>query len=188
MAYLTLAEAKAFIGNTTDTHDDLLEDVIIPDAQGTIEGDSGTGRVFEAGSDTARTFDYELDVVEGVLQLGRDLCQITSINNGGTLLTTADYYSTPRGVTPFDEIRLRNGASWSTTADGIVITGRWAYSITPPNNIKRAMRRLVKYMYNQRDTNNDVDRPMVTDMGITFMPGRIPADIMALLYPYRRRT
>ena len=188
--YTTLAEAKLYLGiPTATTADDVLITSLITSAQAAI--DTHCRRTFEAAADAERTFDAIKDV-SGTMLYVDDLCAITSITNGDSVVVAADEYVTePRRTTPYYAIRLlaSSGVTWTYDTDpedAITIDGRWAYSITAPADIKQACLRLTAWLYRQKDTNADADRPLLTGDGVAIMPSAIPSDVMTILRPYRR--
>jgi hypothetical protein len=70
--------------------------------------------------------------------------------------------------------------------DAISIEGRWGYSVTPPADVVQATVRLVAWMYRQRDTGVDADRPAVNEQGVMVFPASMPRDVAEMLRPYRR--
>jgi len=189
MAYCTTAQVKTYLNITVSTDDTLLTDLIAR-AQQTI--DTCCLRTFEAAADSARAFDAVRDVRGRTLYLDADLCAITSITNGdGTALAVTDYVTEPRNRTPYHAITLRSDSDeeWvydSQHESAITVTGRWAYSVSAPNDIVWACIRLVAWLYQQRDTGADVDRVMLSNDGLLLLPQQMPRDVLALLTPYRR--
>jgi len=191
--YIQIAELKEYLDIATDTEDHLLEDCI-HDAQRQIE--SYTGRLFEAAADSARRFAVGKDTKGDTLYLDEDLCAITSIvtnadnGSGGTTLTTADYFAYPLNRTPYFKIVLASSSSlsWDYTNNpegGITVTGKWAYSLTPPYDIKRACRRLAGYNYKNRDS-QVFDVTALPEQGAIIIPKGIPADVVRILEAYRK--
>lgn len=199
MAYLDLAAAKLYIGNTQTTDDTLLAALLLA-AQAFIEGPQGAQRTYEASADTTRSFDALADVDGRLLYLDADLCQITSVTNGdGATIASSQYVCETAGgernKTPWRRLRLRSTAtvSWvgSTTTgpeNAIVIVGKWAYSTTAPERIKQLMREIVAYEYRRRSASGDADRPMLTGDGVLILPSALPKGIMAQLYAERTET
>lgn len=195
MSYVFLAELKAYLG-ITGIGDDALLEAAIAAAQATI--DRYTDRTFEASEDVTRHYCVGRDTHGRTLFLDRDLCQITSIvtdadaSGGGTELTTADYITRPRNDPPYYEIVLRAGsdASWTYSddpEDGITVTGRWGWSVTPPADIVQACKRLAAYLYKQKDAQVfDVTAQVAT--GAVTIRHEMPGDVRALLEPYVRRV
>lgn len=188
--YASLDKVKLYLGiNTTD--DDALLTSLIARAQKIIE--SRTGRVFESSTQEVRYFDGILDVSDNgrILYLDKDLCAIDWIKNGdGTTLKSADYVTIPQSP-PFYEIALlvSSGVVFMYQTDperAISIRGNWAYSLTPPADIVHATIRLTAWLYRQKDTSADIDRPLITGDGVTIMPGHLPRDIIDILMYYRR--
>jgi hypothetical protein len=199
VSYLILPDAKAYIGNTQPTDDDLIEKFIAA-AQAFIEGPQGAQRVYEASIDSTRQFDAECDVDGRLLYLDADLCQITSITNGDGQLVSASQYvcetaGGERNKTPWRRIRLRSTAtvSWLASAttgpeNAISIAGRWAYSLTPPTRIVQLTREIVAYLYRRRSASGDADRPLLTGDGVMLLPSALPKGIMAQLIAERMET
>lgn len=198
MAYCELADLKTYLNDITDSRDDALLTDMIAAAQKII--DTYTRRTFEASADTTRRFDAVRDVgsmdngVDRVLWLDHDLCQITSITNGdATTVTTGQYVTEPRNYTPWYAIALRTSANIAWTYDdepenAIAIVGRWAYSITAPDDIQWACKRLAAYLYRQKDTSSEAERPIMSASGASILPSKLPADVRDVLDRYVRRT
>ena len=189
MAYCSLAQLKAYVGATDNDDDALLTDCITR-AEAVI--DRATKRTFEASADSTRTFDAQQDVAGRTLYLDADLCAITSITNGdGAAITALQVVSEPRNHAPYYALTLKasTGLAWTYETDpedAISVTGRWAYSTTPPADIEQACVRLAAWLYRQKDSSSDLDRPMVSMDGATLLPAQIPADVQRMLQPYVR--
>jgi hypothetical protein len=193
MAYTTVDVLREYLGLTASDDDGLLE-VLIQRAQTAI--DTATGRTFEAGADATRRFSVGDDTEGSLLILDADLCQITSIitdadGSSPVTLATTDYITHPRNRTPYYAIRLRSDSDedWDYTNAaemGITITGRWAYSLTAPADVQQACIRLASWYYRQKDSSNDLDRPILTGDGVTVMPSSVPHDVQAMIKHYRR--
>jgi len=186
--YCTLAEVKNHLDISSDTDDYLLW-VAVCQAQAFI--DAQTGRTFEAASDTAKTFDAVRDV-DGRLLYVDDLASITSVTNGdGTTVTSGQYTTEPRRVTPYYAIRLlsSSGVSWTYTTDpegAISITGKWAYSVSVPADIVQACKRLAAWLYRQRENRTgDEDRAIIAGSA-TILPSQVPSDVMQILRSKKR--
>jgi hypothetical protein len=197
MAYCATSDILGYQGfpSTTVATDIVAVAAIIPRAQAVI--DAYTGRTFEETSSdgTARKFDISDVLADGVtLLLDKDLCSITSVTAGSDTVASTNYTTQPRNETPYWAIRLKDNStnSWDLeTSDGdwenaIVVTGKWAYSSSAPADIQHACIRLVAWMYKQRETEADLDRPLLTGDGITILPSRLPADVVEILNRYRR--
>lgn len=184
--YTDLNALKSYLGISTSSDDALLTDCI-ENAQQMIE--TRTQRVFEASTDTTKKFDAISDVDDASLLLNADLCQITSVVNGdGSVIPSSNYLTDPPRHTPFWAIRLKRSSSpWVYTTDpedAIQVTGRWAYSVTAPADIVQATLRLAAFLYRQKDTAVDGDRPILTGDGNVLMPSRLPNDVAEILRPY----
>lgn len=186
MAYITLPDLKDYLGISTATDDSILTS-LIGRAQGIIE--AYTGRKFEAES---ATHYFTNQSIEGryLYLWGYDLLTITALTNGnGIEITSANYRLVPRNDIPKWAIRLGQDANWEMD-DGdseISVAGTWGYSTTAPNDIVHACTRLAAFLYRQKDTSADIDRPMITGDGVTIMPSALPQDIKSLLNKYQRR-
>lgn len=207
MAYATLAQLKAELGITTTTDDTLLTGYLTT-AQDIIESPPplGTGRVFEASSDSTRTVDVPLpstyyrptlagrNLPSPLLMLdvsdAGDLASITSVTNGdGASVSASDYVTLPRQGGPITALQLKAGGdtvwTYTTSPEGAVsITGKWAYSVSPPDAIVRACLRLAVWMYRSKD-NAGADQPIQTERGI-ILPTALPLDVRLILESYRR--
>ena len=189
MAYCSLAQMKTYVGATDNDDDALLTDCITR-AEAVI--DRATKRRFEATADSTRTFDAVYDVAGRTLYLDADLCAITAITNGdGAAITALQVVSEPRNHAPYYALTLKasTGLAWTYETDpedAISVTGRWAYSTTPPADIEQACVRLAAWLYRQKDSSSDLDRPMVSMDGATLLPAQIPADVQRMLQPYVR--
>lgn len=186
MAYVTLANVKAYVGISATTDDNLLTSTISRAAQVI---DVYTGRHFEAETLT-RYFHIEDTDGQYLWLSGYDLLTVTTLTNGNAVaLTSADYRLEPRNETPKWAIRLDSDKSWEfTDADSeISVAGTWGWSTTAPADIQHACIRLTAFFYRQKDNSADIDRPIVTGDGVTIMPSALPEDVTKLLAPYRRR-
>jgi len=194
MSYINVADLKLYRGIDESADDGLLA-TLIAAAQKAIE--NYTRRVFEAAADGTRTFDVATMVTGRTLYLDKDLCAITTITNnadGGVgnteVLTTSHYTTLPRNDTPYYAIRLLDstGKYWrytSNSENGVTILGKWAYSTTPPDDIKQACRRLAGYLYQLKDS-QVYDMTADIGTGQLIIPKGIPADVKMILDPYRR--
>ena len=186
MAYAELSDLRSYLGVESNDDDALLQG-FIASAQALI--DRHTGRTFEASADEARTFD-NWDFAGDLLLFGADLCAVTSVvEDGSALARNTDYYTRPRIDTdaPFYGLRKADNDAWQTDAE-VVVTGRWAYSITAPDDIRHATVRLAAYLYRQKDNAaGDLDRTVIVG-GTTILPAVFPGDIDRMLRPYRRVT
>ena len=192
MAYCTLDDIKTYLGVTTDD-DNVLLFSCISRAQQTI--DTHCRRVFEATADSTKYLDAVEDVDGDTLYLtsAGELCAITLITNGdSTVLAETDYVTQPRNATPYYAIRLlaSSGHTWTYNDDhenAITIVGKWAYSVSAPADVEQACLRLATVYYRQKDTTADIERPLLAGDGTIVMPQTMPADVKALLSPYRKQ-
>lgn len=196
MAYCAASDVLLY-GNfaTTDASPAILA-ALIPRAQAII--DEYTGRTFEytnsTDGGTTRYFSPDEDVAGLTLLLDEDLASITSIKSGTITVAATQYVTEPRTDKPIYAIKLRDNSSdtWDNLSsdghyeDSIQVKGEWVYSTTAPADIKHACIRLTYYLYKQRETDADLDRPLLTADGVTIMPTRLPADVTSILNRYRR--
>lgn len=163
--------------------------------------DKFCGRSFEANTITGtsdapitRYFDAIHDVDGVTLLFDKDLCVISSIKNGdsdATTITTDKYVTEPRNETPYYGIRLLTSSNTYWTYDddnenAIAVAGTWAYSTTAPADIQHAVLRTVDWMEKVRTSTPDLDRPVLAGEGNILLPTRLPADVQAILAPYRK--
>lgn len=190
MAYCTPGEVMDYLGIESSS-DNLLITDLIDAAQDAI--DNHTRRTFEAPADTVRYADALGDHIRNLylfLDGIGELCAITSIVNGdGLAVATGQYITEPRNTTPYTAIKLRGDAGkfWTYGTyweDAITITGRWAYSITPPAAITQACVGLAAFYYRQKDQPfSDVT---AVEGGIVMRPMGIPAYIKTMLQGYTK--
>jgi hypothetical protein len=195
MAYITVADAKDYIGGLSDPSDDALLSGIIDQAEQFIE--TYTGRDFKVAADTTRTLDAVNDVTGRTLYLDADLCSITTVTTnadaagGGTALTeNTDFITLPRNMTPYYALKMLTSSTntWTFTDDpelGITIAGRWGYSTTPPADILQACKDLVKTIYRSRDSNTEAGNVILAS-GMVITPAQVPALTLSTLKAYRR--
>jgi hypothetical protein len=170
-------------GETAD--DELLSDLLTAVQQFI---DTQTGFTFEASGDTTRHFDARHDVTGRTLYLNAPLAALTSIVNGdGETLDPADYVTEPRDLLspnhadyrPIWAVRLKSSSdkAWTYEDDpenAISVTGRWAYSQSVPQDIKRACIIGAAALYRQ-SLSGDNDRPIIAGGGTVIEPSRLPA-------------
>lgn len=189
MAYITLDELKEYADFETTTDDNLLVDTIHR-AQAIIE--RYTGRKFEVDTATSRYFDAVADVEGRNLHLDKDLCQVSTVINGdGDEIVSTFYVTVPRNEGPFRVIQLlaSSGKAWNYVTDpenAIEVEGYWAYSRTAPEAIQQVCLRLASWLYKQRESDNDLDRPLVADGGVVVMPAKLPHDVLTVLNMYKK--
>jgi len=192
MAYTTAADVKTYLA-ISGAGDDALITALIARAQAAI--DRYTERTFEASADSTRKYSPLRDVMLDTLYLDGDLCQITSVKtdaddpSGATTIPATAYITEPRYRTPYYAIRLVDtDYTWEyydIPENGIEITGRWAWSTSAPADVVQACTRLAAYYYRQRDA-QVFDVTAQPELGQITIPQGLPADIRALLAPYKR--
>lgn len=191
--YASLVEFKAYAGVTDSSVDALLFDFL---NRATRIIDSHCRRRFVAAADSTRRFHALRDVRGLKLRLDQDLASVTSIVNGnGQTVTAAQYVLLPTNAAgdgkPYYAIQLKAtaGIAWEWNDDpeeAIAVTGRWAYCVTPPDDIVQACVRLAHYLDKQKNSAGDLDRPVFLGGSTTLLPSRLPRDIEDMLSPYVR--
>lgn len=190
MSYISVEEAKEYIGGISGGGDDALLKVLIDSAQAYIEME--TGRVFEHGTAANKSFDAVRDVDGATLYFDdMDLCSITTVTNGdGVVVASDEYVTEPRRRTPYYAITLlpSSDKSWTYDEDpqnAIVISGKWAYSVTAPAAIKQACLDIVKTLYRSRDANAGAGQTIISG-GLVITPADVPSVTRRILQGYRR--
>ena len=195
MSYTTPTLVKAYVG-ATGTSDDALIDDLITAADGYI--DSFTQRTFDGTGTSARSFAVGEDTEGPTLTFDEDAAYISSIVNkadsdsGTEAVTSADYVTIPRNKTPYRGVKLLASSNkvWGFEDDpetGITVTASWRYGTSAPAAIAEAARRLVVFLYRQKDSSADIDRPLLTGDGVTILPSMVPADVKQVLEVYRKK-
>lgn len=198
MALVTTAIVKTYLGVSSSGDDDLLDD-LVENAQKIIE--TFTGRVFDVSSATVKKFDAVANVDGRNLYFSEGLelaAEPTSVTNGdGTaLVADTDYIVKPPNSYPsYGLTMLQSSSNWwqgksnGDMANAISINAKWGYSVSGsvPNDIVQAATRLSAFLYRQRDTNSDSDRPLIVD-GVTILPSSLPHDVERILMPYVMRA
>ena len=191
MAYVTLAELKAWLDITSTTNDSVL--LSCSDAAQQYI-DTMTGRTFEAApAATVRTFDAQRDVSSDglTLYLNVDCAAITGCTNGdSTALAPTDFVTNPRYSPPYYSVVIKRsvGKAWTYTTDAegaISITGQWCYSTSAPADIQHATKILASQLYQQRANASDADRMISVD-GVVIVPSSIPKVAADIIGKYRR--
>ena len=184
MSYPTIEQVKHYLGIDTSAEDALLTELLMRSVS-IIE--SSTGRTFTAKRDT-RFFGVDRIYGRDLMFWDNDLLEVEELLNGDGEAIEAKYFVLlPRNESPKWGVRLKSGAHWDVPIDGeIAVTGLWGYSETPPDDIVHATVRLTAFLYRQKDTSADVDRPIVTGDGVTIMPTGLPSDVKALVSKYRK--
>ena len=193
MAYITSTDVKVFGGLAdSDSFEDVLLAVLIPIAQQLV--DTFTERTFEytntSDASVSKTFDALRDVSGRTLYLDQDLHSIRSISVDGVAISSDSYVTEPRTDAPFFGITILGSSSdsWDYGTDAenaIVIDGHWAYSQTPPEDIKVATILTVEYLMKLRNSDLALTAPIVAD-GITIMPSQLPSLVRMILAKYRK--
>lgn len=183
MEYTTVAAAMAFGQFESSDAEDMINALILS-ASRIIN--QHCRRVFAVDDETIRTFRrsrrYDDSFNGPQLLLDEDLAEDASLIQDPDDLTWAPtVFYREENRPPFWAIELEQDA-WPQV---VKITGYWGYSRTPPPDIEFACLRLVKWLYDLRDT-TEGQVAVVTPEGRVLLPRGIPSDISTILDPYRR--
>jgi hypothetical protein len=196
MAYVTAAQLRAYL-RISSTDDDALLGSAAAQAQRYIE--AKTSRVFEASADTTRKFTPVMSWNNGDLTDSRtlsfddDLCALTSITNGdGSSISLSDVELLPLNRRPAYAVTLiSDTVAWtysgSSPVGKVLITGKWAYSLTAPQDIYEATLQLAEHLYKSPDASAYTQAVMSTD-GVPLIPPGIPARVNKVIATYARRV
>jgi len=186
--YATPAQLKTYLGVTSTADDTLLTDLL---TRATSMIEQMTRKTFAAPTATSRTFGRELMLWDGLLK--RDYLLLPSGVYVALLVSATDGDNAAIPPTEIDThppdapytVLARRDKRWCSASQQATITARWGYSITPPADIVHATIRLAAWMYRQRGTANDPDRPTVADGGLVLLPSALPDDVRLILERYR---
>lgn len=192
MAFLIADDIKQYATITSTSDDDLIDTLIVAAEQFIRDY---TRRIIVPVTQTRR-YRWSVDRIQGqLLKLDEDLLEATGIVNGnGVTVGLSDVFYEPMNYgPPYSLLRMKYSASvWNFTVDGTInVTGKWGYTddpafVAPHTAFRQAGIRLVTWLYRQRSTSADADRPFVTGDGITIMPSALPKDVLQLIEPHRR--
>ena len=198
MAYCTVTEVKQY-ANINEAVDDAIIAELIDRV--TLAMDAAARRTLVTATDTDRYFTVGRDT-EGYTLYFDDVCaSVTTVLNGdasATEVTSAQYALLERNYPPYYGIRILSSAGkvWeynNDPEDAIKVTGKWAYysAAALPTNVPDDIRQIcIKWTaarYRGRSHTGEGDRPLLTDMGVTIMPGGMPREVAEDMRPYIRR-
>lgn len=183
MEYTTVGAVKSYGEFTDSDSDDLLNGLILS-ASRII--DQYCMRVFAVADETKRTFRrsrrYD-DPFNGPLMiLDEDLAEDASlIADPDDAAWSPVVFYLQENKPPFWAIELDED-TWPLVVE---VTGYWGYSKTHPPDIEIACLRLVKWLYDLKDTTKG-SIPVVTPEGKVLLPEGLPSDVRAILNTYVR--
>lgn len=177
MTYTDINKVKLYLSINSEEDDTLLNN-LIDYAQSYIN--TYTSRQFEGISET-RLYD-ESFIYDDFLNIRDDICVVTNILNGAG--TSVEYSLSP-STPPYYAIKLKPGYTWSVTKNPIEVTGVFAYSSTPPEDIIYCATRLVGYFYHLKDS-QVFDVSAMPELGVIQLPKGIPQDVRLLLDKYQK--
>ena len=176
--YITLSELKDW-GEFDNSNDDDVLGMVISGACKAI--DNYCGRTFTYDVATQRSFSRRGVVRDPIV--GRTLFFDKDLASEALVISddpTVEYL--PLNGPPYYGMILTDG-SW--TYPTVTISGYWAYSETPPDDIKVACLKLADWMFEQKNTNEGVG-VMITPEGQVLLPSGLPDFIVTILNPYRK--
>jgi len=192
MSYITLQDLRGELDIDITSDDPLLQEAI-ESAQKYI--DTQTNRHFEAVTDTKYYDRSALDRWDSrLLNIhGQDLLTVTTLTNGdssGTAISSSNYWLVPRNEgPPYHGILLKTDISdyWQWDTDyWVSVAGTWGYSVTAPDDIRRAAKVLAAFYYRQKDA-QQFDTTAIVESGAMVIPQGVPATVVDILKPYKRR-
>jgi hypothetical protein len=194
MTYAAIDDFKNYLGIEVvlSTLQQNVLDMALTNACAII--DSHTHRTYSAAADSTRYHDAATYVEGRRLWLDGDLCQLTSVTNGdGQAVPLPSIAFDPANEKPYFGLTIKRSSNLSWTYDDdpeaaiavIAVTGRWAYSLTPPATIVQATLRLAAWLYHQRDNALDLDRTVIVG-GTVLAPAAMPADVLTILRPFQK--
>lgn len=175
MQYTSVGAVRAF-GKFTEDDEDVLLDALITSATEAIN--NHCHRVFRIDDETTRVFTKRTrreDAFDGVmLYFDEDLAEEASVITG-----TPTVLYLPENIPPYFAMEIIDD-SWEAV---VSVTGYWGYSRVQPPDIEFACLRLVKWMYDLKDT-TEGSTVVVTPEGQVLLPQGLPSDIKTFLEPY----
>ncbi|MXY96381.1 MAG: hypothetical protein F4Z29_01205 [Gemmatimonadetes bacterium] len=148
--YASLDDYKRY-RSTTDLEgvDDTLSTMFLEAA--TARVDELTRRRFMATADTSRSFSVMLSRQhKWVARFDDDLAQIEAVSIDGRTLTAGNYSPVPMNDWPKYGLTIHRNVQVDEMSV-VEISGRWAWSTTPPADVKLATMRLAAYYEVRKD-------------------------------------
>lgn len=186
MAYTTLALVKASLGiPVAVTSEDTAITAAIAAAQALV--DNYTGRTFEVAATSVRTYLPRTASILDVDDIATTTGLVVKVDNDQdgtfeTTLTVTTDYVVVGNDTPFRQLtNVNNG--WPLSLYGrptVEITAKFAYSETPPDNIKQAALLLACRLYQRKASPLGFQAGAVSEFGPVRI-SRTDPDVAALL-------
>jgi hypothetical protein len=141
---------------------------------------------FAASATTTRYFREE-DIDGQTLVLDAPLLSASTVTNGDTVVVSStNYWLTPRNAAYRWGIQLKSGYSWAIDTDGeISVAGVWGFSTTVPDPIREATAMLAGWMFKRFQAALQ-DNAASPELGQIVYGEAIPKQVMALIQPYKR--
>jgi hypothetical protein len=194
MAYATLAQLKTYAG-ISDADDDAILTSKLDRATAIV--DMRCNRALVAETATAKYFTPGEDTDGAKLYFHDFAAAITEVLNGdsGTTEVTSSEYATI-GYDydgPYYGIRILDSAnkSWEYDTDreyALKVTANWGWFSSIPDDVRHFTIRLAAFLYRQKATSLDIERPLLTDAGVTLLPPRLANDLTLLTEAYGRKS
>jgi hypothetical protein len=164
-AYVTVSDYETYVGQTLETNErSLVTNSYIPEATELIENE--VGYPFNADADDKRLLDADINT-DGFNKLFFETflaAEPTSVKLDGTLIASANYVMLGEPDGPYYGLELlaSSGLSWKNYGDdpedAVEVDGKWGYSQTPPELIKKVIYSYIQQsLKNRSGTAVDVD-------------------------------
>jgi len=189
--YATVDQIRARLDITGTTYDAVLADLATAASRWVDRYCRLPADAFAVATDSTRYYSQDDIDRDGILHLRAPLAQVTQIVNGdGTTLTSSQYRLLPRNrIGPAWAVETIGGTTWSFSDldSEIQVTGRWGYSVTPPNPVVEATAMLAAWMF-KRYQGALQDRFPSPDLGEMIYSEAMPKQVRALLETYQWLT
>lgn len=180
MSYTTLQAVKAWAGFHTDDDDDVLE-ALITTCEDVIDRYCDT--TFEVSEETTHDYHRYRDYNDNRFD-GRKLYFHEWAAEAPSAITDSPtVLNLPEDGPPYYGLYLVDG-TWAYPT--VTVTTYWGYSKEVPPSVEQACLRLVKWLYDMKDSYG-VDA-IITPDGHVILPEGLPFDVTLLLSPFRKRV
>ena len=182
MSYTTLEAVKAYGGFDVSEDDDNLDNIInglIVTAEDIVN--RYTDKDFEVDTETDQTYYRSSNFPDNRFD-GRTLYFYDWMADAASAVTDSPtLIYLPVTGPPYYGAYLSDG-SWAYPS--VTFTGYHGYSKEAPPSVEQACIRLVKWLYDQRDSYSGADA-LITPNGQVLLPGGLPQDVVVLLAPLK---
>lgn len=127
------------------------------------------------------------------LWVSDDMLTVSAITNAfGDSILLGDVYILPFNSELKTNITIKTASQkvwgYGDVDETVTITGKFAYSLLVPEDIRQAAIRLVAWMYRQKDGGADLDRPLLSGDGTVILPAHLPHDVEMYIKPYIKES